>query len=238
MKYFYKLKNSNVIIFSDLFEILIKYGEKKVLMYIDLIIKKLIKNKNTIILPAFNFDFTKTNKVSNNMNEIQTGFLNKYFSIKYNFKRTKKPIYNYFVKGPNCKKILSLEQNTSFGKDSVIGDLSINGSIGLGIGINPKTFTWVTLHVCEEIEKVPYRYFKTFYGVNIKSKEKLSETIFVRKKNSYRLNDGKKILKILHNKNKIHSDKYKNIDITLVNLKDFYKVGIKLLKKNKYALTK
>ena len=47
------------------------------------------------------------------------------------------------------------EQKTSFGKDSVIGNLSMNGSIGLGIGINPKTFTWVTLHVCEEIEKVP-----------------------------------------------------------------------------------
>ena len=74
MRYFYKLKNSNVIIFSDLFEILLKYGEKKVLMYIDLIIKKLIKNKNTIILPAFNFDFTETNKVNNDINEIQTGF--------------------------------------------------------------------------------------------------------------------------------------------------------------------
>ena len=89
MRYFYKLKNSNVIIFSDLFEILLKYGEKKVLMYIDLIIKKLIENKNTIILPAFNFDFTETNKVNNDINEIQTGFLNKYLSIKYNFKRTK-----------------------------------------------------------------------------------------------------------------------------------------------------
>ena len=76
--YFYKLKNSNVIIFSDLFEILLKYGEKKVLMYIDLIIKKIIKNKNKIILPAFNFDFTETNKVNNDINEIQTGFLNKY----------------------------------------------------------------------------------------------------------------------------------------------------------------
>ena len=74
MRYFYKLKNSNVIIFSDLFEILLKYGEKKVLMYIDLIIKKLIENKNTIILPAFNFDFTETNKVNNDINEIQTGF--------------------------------------------------------------------------------------------------------------------------------------------------------------------
>ena len=101
----------------------------------------------------------------------------------------------------------------------------------MGIGINPKTFTWVTLHVCEEIEKVPYRYFKTFYGVNIKTKEKLSETIFVRKKKSYILNDGKKILKILHTKNKIYNDKFKNIGITLINLNDFYKVGINLLKK-------
>ena len=71
--------------------------------------------------------------------------------------------------------ILNLKQVSSFGKDSIIGYLSENNGLGIGIGINPKKFSWVTIHVCEESAKVPYRFYKNFFGFNLKSKKKVSE---------------------------------------------------------------
>ena len=46
--------------------------------------------------------------------------------------------------GPNKDFILNLKQVSSFGKDSIIGYLSENNGLGIGIGINPKKFNWVT----------------------------------------------------------------------------------------------
>ena len=59
--------------------------------------------------------------------------MNKYLLKKYNFSRTKKPIYNYAIFGPEEKEILNLEQSSAFGKDSVIGYLSMHQATALGI---------------------------------------------------------------------------------------------------------
>ena len=69
-------------------------------------------------------------------------------------------------------------------------------------------------------------------------KKKVSEIIFVRKK-SYKVeNTGTKIYSILKKKKKISRINYKKINIIKLRLNDYFNEGIKLLKKNKFALTK
>ena len=156
------LKNQKIIFFSDLSFLILKIGHKKLIDNIMEIIENLIKNKNTIILPTYNFNFAQTKKTSFEDKFITTGYLNKYLLKKYKFLRTKKPIYNYAVFGPEQEKILSLEQTTAFGPNSVIGHLSMHGAVAIGIGLDLLNFNWVTIHVCEEISKVPYRFYKNF----------------------------------------------------------------------------
>ena len=233
-----QIKNEKVIIYSDLSILLIKNKSKTIINNALKIIEILLKNKNTIIIPTFNFNFAETKKTSFDASLITTGYLNKFLVKKYKFKRTIKPIYNYAVFGPKSFEILNLKQKTAFGKDSVIGHLSLNKSVCLGIGIEPNDFNWVTIHVCEELGKVPYRFFKKFVGKNMDMKKKVSEIIFVRKK-SYKVeNTGTKIYSILKKKKKISRINYKKINIIKLRLNDYFNEGIKLLKKNKFALTK
>lgn len=90
-------------------------------------------------------------------------------------------MYNYAVVGPNSKKILKLKQSTAWGKDSVISFLSTNRkTIGLGINTSLLNFFWVTIHCCEEYLKVPYRFYKIFYGKNTSTKKKIKEKMYVR----------------------------------------------------------
>ena len=239
MKQNYKtLKKQKVIFFSDLSFLIIKIGHKKLVNNIIEIIETLIKNKNTIILPTFNFNFAQTKKTSFADKFITAGYLNKYLLNKYKFLRTKKPIYNYAVFGPEQEKILELEQTTAFGPNSVVGHLSIHGAVAIGIGLDLLNFNWLTIHVCEEISKVPYRFYKKFYGKNIDTREDVSEKIFVRKKKINLENTGVKIYYNLKKQKKINIYKFKKMDIASVNLNDYYKIGIQFLKKNKYSLVK
>ena len=233
---FKNIKRKKIIVFSDLSILILKLGHRIVLKNIDKIFEILIKNQNTIILPTYNFNFAKTKKTSSDIKFITTGYLNKYLLKKYNFSRTKKPIYNYAIFGPEEKEILNLEQSSAFGKDSVIGYLSIHQATALGIGIDPSNFNWVTIHVCEEICNVPYRFYKKFSGKNIDTKENISEKIFVRKRKFSYVNTGIKVYHKLKKDKKLIYYKFSGINISSLNLYNYYKIGNNLLKKNKYAL--
>lgn len=232
-----KIKNENIIIFSDLTFLLLQSNFKKIFNDVDNFIDILIKNQNTIILPAFNLNFPSQKKTSFQSNFITTGYFNKYLIDKISFIRSQKPVYNYAMFGPNAKKIQSLGQSTAFGYDSVIGYLSKNKTFAFGIGINPKNFNWVTLHVCEELSKVPYRFFKNFKGKNTDTNKIVNEKIYVRYKNKKIENTGYPIYLELIEKKKIINLKFNSLDFVCLNLNDYFKIGMRLLKKNKYGLT-
>ena len=103
-----QIKNEKVIIYSDLSILLIKNKSKTIINNALKIIEILLKNKNTIIIPTFNFNFAETKKTSFDASLITTGYLNKFLVKKYKFKRTIKPIYNYAVFGPKSFEILNI----------------------------------------------------------------------------------------------------------------------------------
>ena len=235
-----KIKNvSNFyLIFSDLFPLFIKNEPAKIIDSIDKIVQSLIKNKKTLILPTFNLNFPKEKKTSFNERYIQTGFINKYLLKKYEFKRTLRPMYNYAVIGPDTKKIINLKQTTAWGKDSVIGYLVKNKALAIGLNIDTKKFNWLAIHHCEEINKVPYRYFKIFKGRNNDLKRIVSEKMFVRNLNLGLVEDGKNLNKLLIRNKIIKKIKFGKINISLLNLFKYYIEANKMLKKNIYSLVK
>lgn len=231
-------ENDLMLIFSDFYKFFFKKDYNKTLKEAENLIKLLIKKKKTIVLPTFNLFFPKTKLTSFSKDDITTGYFNRYLIKKYKFKRTKKPMYNYAVIGPQSKKILSLKQSTAWGEDSVIGFLVNSKSLGLGINVESKKFNWLAIHYCEEKAKVPYRYYKKFNGYNSDLKKKVFEKMFVRNLETNKIEDGRKLnLKLIKQK-KIKTKKINSFEVSFVNLNDYSLEAEKLLKKNIYSLVK
>lgn len=230
----------NILISSDLFNFMKINKREKITQLIDYIltyIDKLIKEKNTIIIPTYNFNFFKTRETNYKINSITTGYLNKRIVENFNFCRTHRPIYNYAIIGPNTEKLCDLKQTTAWGNDSVIGYLSMNkNSKALGIGVDPNNFGWVTIHVCEEYAKVPYRYFKNFKGFNKDLKKEVSEKMFVKKLSFKKTINHTLISKYLKNNKKIKQEKVCGVDFSTIYLSDCFNHGVNILNKNPYVL--
>jgi len=231
-------KSDNFLIFADLQNLMFKHDIKLINKNIIELFKILKRLKKNLILPTFNLEFPKTKKTNFDIKNIKTGYLNKFLCKKFNFKRTSKPMYNYALYGPKTKKILNLNQSTAWGNDSVIGYLVKNNSYGLGINIDPKIFNWLVIHYCEEDARVPYRFYKKFYGYNTSTKKKVIEKMYVRNLKKNKIEDGSKINKILIKKRIIKSFKFGIFDIFLLPLGKYYDIASKNLKKNKYFLVK
>lgn len=230
-KFIKGLKQKNIIIFSDLLSLI--SNKKKfnaTIKETERIVKILIKNKNTIVLPTYNLKFPHLKFTGYSEKFITTGSLVKHVLKKFKFKRTKKPMYNYAVLGPNTKKIINLKQSTAWGNDSVIGYLS-NDKNALGLGVNTDlwSFSWVTIHCCEEKLKVPYRYWKVFEGKNINSGKKVYERMFVRySKKKVNLHQ-KKILKKLFEEKKLFKIEGIYANYSILNLNQYYIKNLKHL---------
>ena len=160
----YLNSNSHVMIFSDLSKVKnFKILQKK-LNVISYFIYFLIINKKNIILTTFNLLFPKKKITDFSTQNITTGYLNKYLTKKYKFKRTKKPMFNYAIIGPDSKILLNALKKLH-GEDSVLKYLIDKNTIGVGLNINTSKFNWLVVHYLEEKYKVPYRYYKIIQGL-------------------------------------------------------------------------
>jgi len=228
------IKRRNIILFSDLLGI--ASNKKKINHLINeflKILKALIKNKNTIILPTYNLRFPHLKTTGKNTKFVTTGYLIKLLLKKFNFYRTKKPMYNYAVLGPNSKKILKLKQTTAWGDNSVIGYLSKQeDTIGIGINTNLRTFTWVTIHACEEKLRVPYRFWKIFKGKNLDTRKNVSEKMFVKDLEKQEINLKPKIVinKLLKSGH-LFLKKGKKANYSIIYLNKYYKENLIHIKK-------
>lgn len=229
----------NILIVSDLLNFMKKNKREKIDSFVEYVlnyIDGLIKEKNTIIIPTYNFNFFRTRETNLEISSITTGYLNKRIVEKFDFYRTHRPIYNYAIIGPNAKDLCNLKQTTAWGNDSVIGFLSMNiNSKGIGIGIDPNNFGWVTIHVCEEIFQVPYRYFKKFKGYNKDLKKEVSEKMYVKKLSCKKVINESLISKYLKRKKKIKQEKICEVDFSTIRLFDYFKQGVDILNNNPYA---
>ena len=234
LKFTKLINNKNIVIFTDLTSLI--YDKKKfihTMKEFEKIVRILIKNNNTLILPTYNLKFPELKFTGNSEKFITTGALIKHILKKFKFKRTERPMYNYAITGPNTKKMMSLKQSTAWGADSVIGYISNDkNSLGLGINTDLLSFTWVTIHCCEEKLKVPYRFWKTFKGKNIDNGKNVFEKVFVRYLNKKKINlNQKKILNKLIKNNKLFRKNGVYGKYSIVYLNNYYQENLKYLPK-------
>jgi aminoglycoside 3-N-acetyltransferase len=117
--------------------------------------------KATILIPAFTPSFTKTNFYDIN-SKSEVGILADI--IKNNFKdsiRTEDPLYSFIIIGPLKNIFLNCKSKTSFGENSIFEMLEKYNSKILTINTDHLTL----IHRYEELNNVPYRFFKEFNGI-------------------------------------------------------------------------
>jgi aminoglycoside 3-N-acetyltransferase len=122
-----------------------------------------IGDKGTLILPLFNFDFTKGVPFDIRTSESQMGALTE---IGRKFKgavRTGHPIYSFAVIGYKASEFIGIDNVGGYAEDSPFGVLKkLNGKIG-SLDLDDQNSMTFYHHV-EEVKRVDYRYFKSFTG--------------------------------------------------------------------------
>lgn len=119
-----------------------------------------IKQGITILIPSFTTEsFPKDKIFDKAKNLTETGILADILYKMEGSVRTKCPFYSFVTIGQNKDKF-NINSETSLGNNSVF-DLGEKYNIKL-VGIGTQSFT--QFHRYEEINKVPYRYYKKFTG--------------------------------------------------------------------------
>ena len=232
-------KGEILLLNSNFFNIFLKARTKKKTfdfdMFIDAIISKIGK-KGTLLIPAYSWEFCKTQNFDFNKTKSICGSLPNYFIGKNRFYRSNNPIYSFLIRGFYQRYLCSLKNDDSFGKKSIFNFLIKKKAKNIFFDIDYKdSFTFV--HVAEQEAKVSYRFKKKFTGFCMKNGKriKVSTIVFSRK-----LETGVKGTKIdssfdniLVNKKSIIYKKLMNINCQIIDVFKANEIMKKLFKKKK-----
>lgn len=116
----------------------------------------------TILIPTFTYSFTKTGVYDRTSTPSEVGRfgeeVRKLFSPEH---RTMNPVFNCIDTNLFYKSLI-IDETTAFGKRSFLDLLAEKGYIILNINLDNLINTH--LHYLEYVNKVDYRYAKTFFG--------------------------------------------------------------------------
>lgn len=143
---------------------------------------ELLSDKGTLLLPLFNFEFTKGVGFDIRTTPSQMGVLTEYARKAPNFIRTKHPVYSFAVCGKYALEFEKLENKSAYAQNSPFGLLKeMDGKIAV-LDL-PDQHSMTFYHHIEECLNVPYRFHKEFTA-NYTDKEGKTELrtyeIFVR----------------------------------------------------------
>jgi len=178
-------KGDKIIIHSNIAGILQFYYKDKISIskVFFSILKNHIGKKGTIIIPAYNYEFTKKKSFNLKNSSSEVGFFSNYLLKKYWKNRTLDPVFSHIVFGNLRGFKKNNINNEAFGKDSIFSYILKNNFKIFCFCCSSDRVTFI--HFIEYIFRVPYRYIKKFistveYG---KFKQKII----------YKYNVGKKI---------------------------------------------
>jgi aminoglycoside 3-N-acetyltransferase len=141
-----------------------------------------IGTTGTLLLPLFNFDFTKGITFDIRSTPSQMGVLTEAGRNHPSAIRTGHPIYSFAVIGAKSNELRGLNNFSGYGEDSPFGFIHRNyGKIAI-LDL-PEQNSMTFYHYVEEMLRVPYRYHKKFSGSYIDEQGRISEQscgLFVR----------------------------------------------------------
>jgi len=187
-------------------------------IFIDMLKEKLDKD-GTLVIQTFNWDFCQNKSYSVLNSKSQTGAIGNIALKRDDFIRTKHPIYSFVVTGKYKDDLANLNNIGAFDEDSPFAFLHKKKAEMIIIDI-PLQNSFTFVHYVEEMERVDYRYNKTFtskyideYGnENIKSYD-----MYVRDIDNNVLTYIEPLEKLFVEKNVM--DIYKIDDITIRQIK-------------------
>lgn len=235
-----KLKNNTIVFQTDVLNtsIFYKTEPKKVAKKIIFLIEKIFKNK-TILFPAFSNDIIHKKKFDITKSSINTGLIPKLI-LKRNYYRTFSPLHSFLVKGPGISEIKKLNQITTWGEGSVFEWLEKKNARWVAFNLNWERGC-AFAHRSEEICKVPYRFYKTFYGKLYKNRKfikNISEKKFSNYKGIKLIKDNISAYKSLERKDSITFVINKGLFAKTACTKDISKHNCLFLRKNKFGRIK
>jgi len=155
-----------VLIHSNIKRTLVEYRRKGLPITPEDILTSLLNAigpKGTLILPLFNFDFTKGIPFNIRTTESQMGALTEAGRKYPDAARTGHPIYSFSVIGHYAKNFEDIDNESGYSEESPFGILKrLNGKIGSLDLEDQHSMTFY--HHIEEVKRVDYRYFKSFTG--------------------------------------------------------------------------
>lgn len=196
-------------------------------------LKQYIGKKGIIIIPTYNYQFTKYKKIDLKKAPSEVGFFSNYLLIKNWKKRTLDPVFSHIIFGKIMNFNLKNINSEAFGKDSVFNFFTKEKFKIICFCCSTDRITF--LHYIEYLLKVPYRYIKKFSGilVNCNSKIKINYKYNVGKKNyDYSLKE-KKINKLIDQKNfvKKYFGRFECYSVSSTYLYNAVKKKVKINKK-------
>lgn len=194
------------------------------------LLKKIGRN-GTLIIPTYNYDFTKGLLFNHNSYNSQVGYLSNYFLKNFSPKRTYDPVFSHAVKGKLQNKFLNKKNYECFGEKSIFRNVYDYNFKILGFCCSLNTMTF--LHYLEKKFNVGYRYNKKFSSNMIIGKKKTKVTIkyFVGKKiKDYKLKSRKIEDAFKNSSNFLFSD-FGKFNCWIINSKNCYQLIKKKIKK-------
>lgn len=124
---------------------------------------EVLGTEGTLIMPTFNFDFTKGKPWDVRSTPSQMGVLTELVRTDPRAKRVFHPIYSFAVIGKYADYLSGLRYKSSYERNSVFGKLrDLDGKI-MVIGLS-YTNSMTFFHHIEQMEGVDYRFLKQFTG--------------------------------------------------------------------------
>lgn len=117
----------------------------------------------TLVLPTFSFSLPHTGRFDVIRTPSDIGLIPNRALLHPKLRRSSKPMNSYVAAGPRAHELLSLKCTTSWGPDGVMAWLHDVNARTCILGV-PWCEACSLYHLAEEMERVPYRYFKRFAG--------------------------------------------------------------------------
>lgn len=201
------LRNDNILIHSNsagIYQFFNKKNSDNLKLFIETI-KKYIGKNGTILVPTYNYDFTKGKTFQLDKSPSQVGELGNILIESDKKNRTYDPVFSHIVFGKLKNQILNCDTREAFGDNSIFNYILNKNFKIICFCCSPSTMTFI--HFIEKKIKVSYRYNKCFRS--------LIEVEDKKKKIRYKYCVGKK-----------------NIDYSLKEKKIYKTLGKKLIIKN------
>ena len=179
-------RNDKILLHSNISKLWRDLKKQNFSFELDNIIEHLVEylgEKGTLILPTFNFDFCKNFPYFAKSTYSQMGAFSEAGRIKAKNNRTWHPVYSFVIFGNIPNKEIEKKNYSAYGKDSIFNWITeADGKIAIIDLPDQKSMTYY--HHIEEIQKVNWRFLKSFKGeyTDFNDKKSLIDAkIYVRK---------------------------------------------------------